>query len=351
MSLSENGQAERVYGTVASANFFEVLGTQPHLGRLLRDEDDRTAGASPVTVISHELWQRRFGSDPATAGRAITLNGHPFTIVGITPRGFQGTTLLKPDLWVPMSMVAQATPRMSPNMLTSRGSVWLFMGGRLKPGVTPTQASAEATAIGAALEREYPRENAGKGFIDVPFAQQNMSRVNLLVRTTDGRTVIPQVRQILKDMNPHLPVTEAMPLAQITALGVIPQRIAAAVAGSLVVGLLLAGVGVYGVTAYAVSRRTREIGIRMALGADRRRVMRLVLRQALALAGIGVATGVLLAALGSRLLESLLFGVRGLDPITFASACGLFVLMTLAATYVPARRAMRVNPVDALRSE
>jgi ABC-type antimicrobial peptide transport system permease subunit len=209
------------------------------------------------------------------------------------------------------------------------------------------------TVVGVASNAKLVSLNAEPGpFIYVPFAQQDMSRVNVVVRTTDGRTVIPQIRQLVNAMNPHLPVTEAMPLAQITALGVIPQRIAAAVAGSLgIVGLLLAGVGIYGVTAYAVSRRTREIGIRMALGADKRRVMRLVLGQSLVLSGIGVAAGVFLAAVGSRLLESLLLGLRGLDPITFLTACALFVLMTLAASFVPALRAMRVNPVDALRSE
>ena len=123
-------------------------------------------------------------------------------------------------------------------------------------------------------------------------------------------------------------------------------------AGSLgIVGLVLAAIGIYGVTAYAVSRRTREIGIRVALGADERRVLRLVLRQGLVLAAIGVGIGVVLAALGSTLLESLLYGVRGLDPVTFVAACALFAVVTLIATYIPARRAARIDPIVALRAE
>jgi predicted permease len=714
MSLSENGVAERIYGTVVTANYFTVLGTRPHLGRLLSEDDDRTEGGSPVAVISHELWERRFGADASIVGRPVTLNGLPFTIVGVAPRGFQGTTLLKPDLWVPMSMLAQASPRMSANLKTSRAAVWLVMGGRLKHGVTAAQANAEASAIAAALEQEYPRENRGKGlriapsalvpgridmvgafigllmaivglvlliacvnvsgmllaraaarrreiavrlaigagrgrlirqlltetallfalggaagilmtnwltslllgvlpqlpvplaveigtdwrvatfalaisfgsaviaglapavqasradlvpalrsegldsaparlrlrnalvvgqvtlslvlivaaglflralqhasgvdpgfdqnqvevvsldlslagyregngerfmrdllertralpgvesasaavdlpldggrfglggvrvpgatpppgrdsfnadwnvvepgyfrtlrlplirgrdfadtdsrgtqrvaivneafaslvwpgqdpigrqfeqqhpdgaqvwtvvgvasnaklvslegqpgpFIYLPLAQQFIERTNLVVRSSTGRTLIPDVRAIVRAMNPHLPVTEALALDQITALSLIPQRIAAAVAASLgVVGLLLAVVGIYGVTSYAVSRRTREIGIRMALGADSIDVITLVLRQGAVLAGIGVALGLAIAAAASGALKGLLLGVSALDPLTFGGACLLFAAVTLVASYIPARRATRVAPIAALRRE
>jgi putative ABC transport system permease protein len=153
-------------------------------------------------------------------------------------------------------------------------------------------------------------------------------------------------------MNPNLPITQSMRLSEVTAIGVIPQRIAASVAGTMgIIGLLLAAIGIYGVTSYAVSRRTREIGIRIALGADHGNVIRLVLRQGLMLATVGVAIGVVIAALGSRFLESLLFGVRGLDPVTFAGACLLFGVVTLIASYVPARRATTVDPMVALRNE
>jgi putative ABC transport system permease protein len=172
------------------------------------------------------------------------------------------------------------------------------------------------------------------------------------VRSSRAGGTIPQIRGVIRSMNPNLPVTEAMPLSEVTAIGLTPQRIAASVAGSLgVVGLLLAAIGIYGVTAYAVSRRTHEIGIRIALGADSGKVLRLVLRQGLILASIGVATGVIVAAAASRLIESLLFGVKGLDPVTFVSACVIFALVTSVASYIPARRAVAVDPMAALRNE
>src|SRR5262249_33287143 len=99
------------------------------------------------------------------------------------------------------------------------------------------------------------------------------------------------------------------------------------------------------------SRRTREIGIRIALGADRTAVIRLVLRQGLILAAAGVTLGIAVAGVGSRLVESLLFGVKGLDPLTFAAACVLFAAVTLVASYLPARRASSVDPMVALRNE
>ena len=116
-------------------------------------------------------------------------------------------------------------------------------------------------------------------------------------------------------------------------------------------GLLLAAIGIYGVTAYAVSRRTREIGIRIALGARHADVMRLMLRQGAMLAASGVVLGVLLASLGSRLIVSLLNGVSGLDPLTFTGAALLFTGVALLATCLPARRALRVDPMVALRND
>jgi len=132
----------------------------------------------------------------------------------------------------------------------------------------------------------------------------------------------------------------------------VPQRLAVSVSGSLgIVGLLLAAIGIYGVTAYWVTRQTREIGIRLALGAQRAEIVRMVLRQGLSIAAIGSAIGLALAAGASQLLAGFLFGVPPFDPVSFAGAAVLFAAIGLAACCVPVRRAIRIDAMEALRYE
>jgi putative ABC transport system permease protein len=153
-------------------------------------------------------------------------------------------------------------------------------------------------------------------------------------------------------MNPRLPIVDAMPLSDLTSIGLVPQRIAASVAATLgIVGLLLAAFGIYGVTSYAVARRTREIGIRVALGAERSTVLALVVGQGLRLTLVGIAIGCAAAAVGAQVVRNLLLGVSALDPATFAGAAALFVVVAIAASYLPARRAATVDPMVALRAE
>ena len=130
-----------------------------------------------------------------------------------------------------------------------------------------------------------------------------------------------------------------------------PRFTALLLAGFALLAMSLAVVGVYGVMAYVVSQRTREIGVRMALGAERPDVMWMVVRHGVALAGIGIAIGLAGAAAGTRLIERLLFGVSATDPITFLGAAIALAIASLAATCVPAFRAARVAPVTALRCE
>jgi ABC-type antimicrobial peptide transport system permease subunit len=137
-------------------------------------------------------------------------------------------------------------------------------------------------------------------------------------------------------MNPNLPLVSAQTLDDSVALGLTPQRIAASVAGSLgIVALILTGIGIYGVTAYAVTRRTREIGIRIALGARTADVIRMVLREGVALTLIGSAIGVVVAAAMSQALAGFLFGIPSIDPVTFVATTALFAAIGLLRARAP----------------
>jgi len=716
MSLRGKDGAERIYGEMVSTNYFNVLGTPPHIGRLFTSDDSEQPAATPLAVLSHRFWMRRFNGDPAIVGQTLVLNGRPFMVIGVTPEGFHGTTVLTSDLWVPVNMVGELASRLPPAILTSRESAWLVMGARLKPGVTVGQAQAELANIGRALEQEFPDANRGRGlrvvasspvpgdgapvaafmavlmaivmlvlaiacanvagvllarattrrreiavrlaigagrgrlirqmlvestllfliggsgglvlarlmtgallsllpavplpidvtvaldgravvftltlslvaailsglapachaargevvgalksdaqggperiwlrhafvvsqvalsivlvvgaglfaralqraseidpgfdphgvelatldlslggytadtgrvfarelirrvretpgvqaaalsavmplgdrgiglgglavpgvelrngrrffdvdwnvitpgyfatmkmalstgrdfsdadregtpsvvivnetaarqwwprqdalgktllqengrpdapdavrtltvvgvardskyrnlgedprpFVYVPIQQQYMSRTVIAARSAHGQRLAGELRALLASMNPNLPIVQSLTFDAYSQLGLLPQRIAASVAGSLgLVGVLLAAIGIYGVTAYMVSSRTREIGIRMALGAERASVVRMVLRQGLTLTMIGAAIGLAVAAAASRLLGSLLFGVGATDPLTFIGSTLLFLVVGAAACYVPARRATAIGAMDALR--
>lgn len=724
MSLGGADGAERIFGNLVSTNYFTILGARPQIGRLFTSEESEQPGAAPVVVLSHQFWLRRFNGDPDVVGRTLQLNGQPMTVVGVAREGFHGTTALTTDLWAPLTMIGDLSSRRSPAILTSRGSAFVIMGARLKPGVTVAQADAELQNVARALEREFPDENRGTGFkvaasapipgngapfaafmavlmglvllvlviacanvagvllaratarrreiavrlaigagrgrlirqmlvessllflaggiaglalarvmttalvsllpvlplpidvslpldaravgftlalslgaavlsglapalhasraevvgglkadaqggpgrlrlrnafvvgqvafsivlvvgaglfaralhragsidrgfdphgvelafldlslsgytdttgpvfaqqvvervralpgvqsatvsammplgmgrmglgglslpgapmpterggppppgwlkadwnvvepdyfktmkipllsgrdftavdrrgtpfvvivnetaarqmwphedplgkvlvhhldprgtadssrpmtvigvakdskyaflgedptgfVYVPMQQQYLPRTTIVARTTDGRRLAADIRLLLASMNPNVPIVTAQTLEDYGSLGLVPQRVAASVAGSLgVVGLLLAAIGIYGVTAYMVSSRTREIGIRMALGAQQATVVGMVLRQGMVLTLAGAAIGLVLAAAASRLLGSLLFGVGATDPITFAGSAALFCAIGMAACYAPARRATEIDAMEALRYE
>jgi putative ABC transport system permease protein len=187
----------------------------------------------------------------------------------------------------------------------------------------------------------------------MPLAQNHETGMTLHVRTIgDPITVAASVRREVQSLDQNLPVTKLQRLTEVLAGSLFAARMGAvllAIFGSL--ALLLAAVGLYGVMSYAVSRRTREIGIRMALGAGGGNVLRLVLKEGMSLVAAGVAAGLLVAAAATRLLASFLFGVSPLDAITFLAIPVVLALVALLASYVPAHRAAKVDPMVALRYE
>lgn len=186
----------------------------------------------------------------------------------------------------------------------------------------------------------------------LPLQQQTLPGAPLLLvaRGRNGARTGATIQSVVSEVIPALPVVSPQTAEQYAAIGLLPQRAVAALSGTLgLMGVLLAAIGVYGVTAFMVTRRTREIGIRVALGARRRDVVRSILGQGMSMVAIGAPIGLILAAGAGQVLAAVLFGIRAADPLTFAAAAALFAAMGLAACYVPVRRALRIAPADALR--
>jgi len=185
----------------------------------------------------------------------------------------------------------------------------------------------------------------------VPLAQNYSDAMVLYVRATrDPAAMLKTVQREMRRLDAEVPLENPATVIEVIDQSLWMMKIAAgllAVFGAL--ALVLASVGLYGILAYAVGQRQREIGLRMALGADRRSVLRLVLGEAAALVAIGVAAGLVLAAAASRAMSSLLFGLSAVDPSAFGGASAILVLVALVAAYLPARRASRLDPFRALR--
>ena len=204
------------------------------------------------------------------------------------------------------------------------------------------------------IARDHKVRSVGEAprpYLHLPAGRS--TNIGLVVRTTTTpESALPMLRRALWTLEPDIVFTEDLPAEQVAATTIAPTRIGAIVLGAFgALALLLAGVGLYGVVAYSVSRRTREVGIRMALGAERRTVLRLILAQGGRLALAGEALGAIASVGVGQVLESLLYGVSAFDPIAYGAAAGVLLFAAVMANLVPALAASRVDPVRALRSE
>jgi predicted permease len=226
------------------------------------------------------------------------------------------------------------------------------IGRQLIQEISPTEKRT-LEVVGVARTAKYRMVGEpARNFIYVPLAQQFMSDVTFYARRTPGASKIAELRSAVAGFDPNLPVVHSQTLEEATSIALLPQRLAAWVAGSVgTIGVFLSALGLYGLAAFSVAQRTREIAVRMALGATRETVLRLVLRQSGRLALVGLTIGLALAAGVSQLLGSLLINIGTIDPVAFVSATLVLLGVLLAAAWAPARRASGMDPMRALRAE
>lgn len=301
MNLTGDGEPQRLVGVKATAHYFDVYGVKPVLGRMLLPEED-APGKNHVVVLSYPFWQRVFGGTRDVVGRAIQLNGEPYTVVGVAPPGFGQAS--KVDVYVPMAFKPDETAN------DARGSHYISVAGRLKPGVTTAQAKAELEVLATQLAQQYPDSNKGWGIFMMPVQDY-----------------------LVRDVKPVL----------YTLLGAVGCVLLIACAN--IANLLLA----------RATARHREISIRAALGAGRGRLIRQLLTESVVLAVCGGLAGILLARWGLDALLALapstlprISEIR-LDKGVLIFSLALSVLTGLVFGIAPAWLAARADVNEALK--
>jgi predicted permease len=299
----------RITGVAASANYFDMLGVQPQIGRLFHAADERGLGSAPYVVLSDAVWRRVFSGDPSIVGTTVRLSDQPFTVIGVAAPSFHGTERFWwPDYWIPIVNSLEGLD------LKSRNARAVLVIGRLKPGVTPQQATADLSAVTAQLAREYPKTDKA--------VSVRLIRPGLMGDDGEG------IRRFLYSVN-------------VLAL------------------LLLAAVCVNLASAFAAraADRSRELAVRVALGSSRLRLVRQLLTEALVITIIGGAAGltsarVLLAALNRWPASWALYERLDLDldPRVYLAGLALTVASALLIGMVPARQAWTGSPLQMIKN-
>ena len=316
MSLTGKAKPERVWGMVATANYFDVLGVRPILGRTFLPSEDEKLDGAPVAVISYRLWQTHFGARPDVVGQNIEINKHAYTIVGVTPAEFQGSqTGVRTEIWVPIMMEAQLDAR--GDLIHDHHNFWLLVFGRLKPGVSLAQAQAEMTLRLEPEAKNYPEEHKGKDKVTVYPLWRNPWGLNMFLST-----LLPML---------------------MTIAGLV---------------LLLACANVANLMLVRSVGRRREIAIRMSLGASRWRLVRQLLVESLvlALAGGGLALLITFWTAGSlmKFLPDTDFPLSltiTTDRTVLVTTLVIALLTGIIFGILPALRSSSVAPITVLKDD
>ena len=307
--LSVNGKADRVITYFVTGNFFSALGVQPHLGRLILPSEGGHFGADPVAVLGYSYWKTRFGADPRIAGRKVSVDGHPVTIVGVAPQGFYGIfPFTDAQVYLPLGMISIAGS--PPDIMTSRSVRTLVVLGRLRPAATLRQAQAALGVISKRLSTQYPENDSD---LNIQAFPERLTRPN---PDPDNTIVV----------------------------------IAGLFLGLAVLVLLLACGNVANILLVRATVREREIAISAALGASRSGLIRQLLTESILLALAGGIAGILLGYWASATLSSIDvktdLSVRfdfSFDWRVFTYAFSAALLTGLIVGIVPALRASRRN--------
>src|SRR6266567_8722679 len=291
--LTADGTTKPVQTAYVGGDFFSLMGITPAAGRFILSTEGKAAGADPVVVLSYNYWQTRFGGDPATVGKAVSLNGHPVTVIGIAPKGFLGPMpVLEVQAYLPLSMYV-IERGVAGDFLANSSTRSMLAFARLKPGAKAKQVQSEMPVVGQRLLKQYPRDR-GIGELRAP---------QLRPPGVVGGTKFPKLAALF------------LTLAALV--------------------LVLACVNVTNLFLVRATVRQREMAVRAALGAGNGRLVRQLLTESLVVAALGCGVGVLLGVGATRLFDSI--SLQSELPITFDFSFNWHVfLYALAASVITA---------------
>lgn len=318
LDLAAGDEPEKVMSKLVSANYFDVLGVEPALGRFPLPDEANDRSAQPVAVLNHAFWRSRFGGDRSVVGRTLRLNGVRFVVVGVAPEGFKGThALYGPDLWVPLGTYRQVLAPTIRALFEDRQNLVLNLVGRRSPGVSPEQAQADLQAIAVRLAAEHPQDNEGRRIEAVPLLRS---------------ALFPNLYDVFFDAGWLLMTVVALVL-------------------------IIACVNVANILLARATARRQETAVRLSLGVGRARLLRQHLVETLILLTVAAGVGIFFAFLGEKLfwlLKPPFIRRADIDLSLGASALlftvGVALVAGLVAGLVPALRASRADVGLVLRA-